>query len=120
MTEYPLHRRREKYIYDRGTTISPLYVGLRVNIYSGRKFYTKFVNKWMIGFKFGEFVWNRKLAMYKAKQLRKKKKKKKIFWNLNTFYECIDQKDFSLMVALYPLNIQLGLFVNKSKGLTLP
>lgn len=76
MTEYPLHRRREKYIYDRGTTISPLYVGLRVNIYSGRKFYTKFVNKWMIGFKFGEFVWNRKLAMYKAKQLRKKKKKK--------------------------------------------
>lgn len=76
MTEYPLHRRREKYIYDRSTTISPLYVGLRVNIYSGRKFYTKFVNKWMVGFKFGEFVWNRKLAMYKAKQLRKKKKKK--------------------------------------------
>lgn len=31
----------------------------------------------MVGFKFGEFVWNRKLAMYKAKQLRKKSKKAK-------------------------------------------
>ena len=30
----------------------------------------------MIGFKFGQFTWNRKLALYKAKQLRKKKKKK--------------------------------------------
>jgi ribosomal protein S19 len=28
----------------------------------------------MIGFKFGEFTWNRKLALYKAKQLKKKKK----------------------------------------------
>ena len=31
----------------------------------------------MIGFKFGQFTWNRKLALYKAKQLRKKKKKNK-------------------------------------------
>jgi len=30
----------------------------------------------MVGFKFGEFTWNRKLALYKAKQLRKKAKKK--------------------------------------------
>lgn len=75
MTDNPLHRKKEKYIYDRSTTISPLYVGMRVNIYSGRKFFTKFINRWMIGFKFGEFVWNRKLALYKAKQLKKKKKK---------------------------------------------
>lgn len=77
MTDNPLHRKKEIYIYDRSTTISPLYIGLRVHIYSGRKFYRKYVNKWMVGFKFGEFVWNRKLAMYKAKQLRKKSKKAK-------------------------------------------
>jgi len=29
----------------------------------------------MIGYKFGEFTWNRKLALYKAKQLKKKTKK---------------------------------------------
>ena len=31
----------------------------------------------MVGYKFGEFSWTRKLALYKAKQLKKKKKKKK-------------------------------------------
>jgi ribosomal protein S19 len=45
MTDNPLHRKKEKYIYDRSTTISPLYVGMRVNIYSGRKFFTKFINR---------------------------------------------------------------------------
>jgi len=30
----------------------------------------------MVGYKAGEFTWNRKPALYKAKQLRKKSKKK--------------------------------------------
>jgi len=30
----------------------------------------------MVGFKFGEFTWNRKIALYKAKQKKKKKKRK--------------------------------------------
>ena len=29
----------------------------------------------MVGYRFGEFTWTRKIALYKAKQLRKKKKK---------------------------------------------
>lgn len=29
----------------------------------------------MVGHRLGEFTWNRRLALYKAKQLRKKKKK---------------------------------------------
>ena len=29
----------------------------------------------MVGFRFGEFTWNKKPALYKAKQIRKKKKK---------------------------------------------
>jgi hypothetical protein len=28
----------------------------------------------MLGFRFGEFTWNKKAAIYKAKQLKKKKK----------------------------------------------
>jgi len=31
----------------------------------------------MVGYKLGEFTWNRRLALYKAKQLRKKSKKSK-------------------------------------------
>jgi hypothetical protein len=45
MTDNPLHRKKEKYIYDRSTTISSLYVGMRVHIYSGKRFYIKFVNR---------------------------------------------------------------------------
>lgn len=71
----PLHKKKEKYIYDRCTTISPIYEGMRVYIYNGKKFQTKYINRWMTGFKFGEFTWNRKLALYKAKQLKKKSKK---------------------------------------------
>jgi len=32
----------------------------------------------MVGHKFGEFTWNRRYALYKAKQLRKKNAKKNI------------------------------------------
>ena len=66
----------EKLFYNRSSIIPITYVGWSVLIYSGKKFNSKSVNKWMIGFKFGEFTWNRKVALYKAKQLRKKKKKK--------------------------------------------
>lgn len=82
MHENPLHRKKEKFIYDRGTTISPIYENILVNIHTGFKFKKKLVNRWMMGYKFGEFVWNRKLALYKAKQLKKKKKSN---WNLNKF-----------------------------------
>jgi ribosomal protein S19 len=69
-----LYKSKEKFIYDRSSTISPLFSGVQVNIYSGNRFNTKNINPWMVGFKFGEFTWNRKLALYKAKQLKKKKK----------------------------------------------
>jgi ribosomal protein S19 len=75
ITDNELHKKKEKYIFDRSSTIPKLFEGTKVNIYSGKKFYSKHINKWMIGFKFGEFTWNRKLALYKAKQLKKKKKK---------------------------------------------
>lgn len=75
MSENPLHRKKEQFIYDRQTTVSSVYDNMLVSIHSGQKFRKKLVNRWIFGYKFGEFVWNRKLALYKAKQLKKKKKK---------------------------------------------
>lgn len=62
-------------IYTRSSVVPKIFTNLLVNVYSGKKWHEKRINKWMVGFKFGEFTWNRKLALYKAKQLKKKKKK---------------------------------------------
>lgn len=66
---------KDKVIYDRHSTIPALFVGSKVKIFAGSRFHTRIVNRWMVGYKFGEFSWTRKLALYKAKQLKKKKKK---------------------------------------------
>jgi ribosomal protein S19 len=74
----PFKHALEKKIYNRSCTIPKMYIGREVFIYSGKRWHTKIINKWMVGFKFGELTWNRRLALYKAKQLRKKNKKNKI------------------------------------------
>jgi ribosomal protein S19 len=51
-----------------------MFIGSKVKIYAGMRFHSRIVNRWMVGYKFGEFSWTRKLALYKAKQLKKKKK----------------------------------------------
>ena len=65
---------KNKIIQDRASTIPNLFIGSKVRIYSGSKYHTRIINRWMVGYKFGEFSWTRKLALYKAKQLKKKKK----------------------------------------------
>lgn len=65
----------EKKIYSRSSIIPKILDKTEVKIYSGKSWFTRNINKWMTGFKFGEFTWNRKIALYKAKQLKKKKKK---------------------------------------------
>nr|QPL15906.1 ribosomal protein S19 [Strombidium sp.] len=78
LIEYnPINKMREKKIYTRSSTIPIIYFKSEVIIYSGKRWVRKKINKWMVGHKFGEFTWNRKFALYKAKQLRKKKNKKK-------------------------------------------
>jgi len=72
----PVHHTREKKIYSRSTTLPTIFIGHEVVIHSGKRWHTRRVNQWMIGYKAGEFTWNRKYALYKAKQLRKKKNKK--------------------------------------------
>lgn len=65
-----------KLIFSRGSSIPKLLVNRRAFIHTGRKFKRRFLSKWCVGFKYGSLTWNRRLAIYKAKQLRKKKVKK--------------------------------------------
>lgn len=65
----------EKNIYSRSSTIPLGFIRQYVKVHSGKKWYGRVINKWNVGFKFGELTWNRRIAMYKAKQLKKKKKK---------------------------------------------
>jgi ribosomal protein S19 len=69
----PIFKTSEKFIYDRSSKIPKILIGYNVNIYSGKIWNKRLINKWMVGFKFGEFTWNKKIALYKAKQLKKKK-----------------------------------------------
>ena len=68
---------QDKFIHERCSTITPLLSQSRLKILMGRGYIARNLSSYMIGFKFGEFTWNRKIALYKAKQLRQKKKKKK-------------------------------------------
>lgn len=70
----PINKMREKKIHTRSSTLPITYLKSEILIYSGKRWNRKYVNRWMIGHKIGEFTWNRKYALYKAKQLKKKKK----------------------------------------------
>lgn len=64
-----------KRIWNKSSHLPFMFLRHKVHIYSGKKWITKLVSRWLIGFRAGEFSWNRRLALYKAKQLRKKNKK---------------------------------------------
>ena len=70
-----IHHSSAKKIWNRSSKIPITFLKFEILIHTGRKLKTKIVNKWMVGYKVGEFTWNRKPALYKAKQLRKKTKK---------------------------------------------
>jgi ribosomal protein S19 len=71
-----VYHTREKRMYGRGSVIPTAFLNYEILIHSGKRWHCKKVNRWMIGFKIGEFTWNRRYALFKAKQLRKKNKKK--------------------------------------------
>lgn len=68
---------QDKFLFERSSVITPLLTSSRIKIYNGKSYIPRMFSPYAIGFKLGEFTWNRKVALYKAKQLRKKKKKKK-------------------------------------------
>lgn len=67
----------EKTVWNRSSTIPVTYRGQTAVIYNGKNFTKKRINRWLVGYKFGEFTWNRKYALYKAKAKKKNKGKKK-------------------------------------------
>ena len=69
-----VYHNSEKKIYTRSSTIPTGFTSYEVTIHNGTKWSTKRINRWMVGYKFGEFTWNRKYALYKAKSKKKKKK----------------------------------------------
>ena len=69
-----LHGVKEKKIQDRSSVVPFTFVGLRVRIYNGKTWKKKLITRWMVGFRFGEFSLTRRVALYKAKQKKKKKK----------------------------------------------
>lgn len=69
-----VYHNSEKKIYNRSSNIPNVFRSYEVFIHSGKRWYSKRVNRWMVGYKFGEFTWNRKYAIYKAKSKKKKKK----------------------------------------------
>ena len=71
----PYFKEGEKFIYSRSSIIPHIFIGVNLYIHSGKKWRHRNVTHWRVGFKFGEFTWNRRIAVYKAKQLRKKKLK---------------------------------------------
>ena len=72
-----VHLAGDKKIKNRSSTVPITLLRKDTMTYTGKRWIFRRVNRWMVGFKFGEFTWNRKYALYKAKQMRKKNKKKK-------------------------------------------
>jgi len=70
-----LFKTADKFIYSRSSTIPGAFSELSLLIHTGKNWHTRSLSQWTVGFKFGELTWNRRLALYKAKQMRKKKKK---------------------------------------------
>ncbi len=71
---HSIYQNAEKKIYNRGSTIPFTYWFREIIIHNGKNFKIKYASRWMIGFKFGCFTWNRKYALYKSKKKKKKKK----------------------------------------------
>jgi len=61
-----------KNLFERGTIVPKCFVNEKIFLHSGKTLRRRYVNRWMVGFMAGEFVWTRKKAIYKAKQVRKK------------------------------------------------
>ena len=63
-------------IFSRNSTILKEFVGLHFKVYNGCRFFNVFVTEQLIGYKFGEFSYTRRLS-HNIHINKKKKKKKK-------------------------------------------
>ena len=63
--ENPFKQYSEKKLFSRDSVIPSTFCNHTVKVHSGKVFKTFTINKWKVGFKFGEFTWNRRYASYK-------------------------------------------------------
>ena len=70
--ENSLHNSKKRYIKSKASRIAPILTKKVIYIHGGKLFHKRLINRWMVGYRFGEFVWTRKVAIYKVKQQKKK------------------------------------------------
>ena len=70
----PINKSSERTIFSRSSSIPKVFLNTKIFIHKGKGYSSKYINQYMIGFRFGNFTWNRKIAFYKNKQIKKKKK----------------------------------------------
>jgi ribosomal protein S19 len=65
-----LLRKDKKFFYlkKKNNVILPEFVGIKVNVYNGKRFFEIQVNPTMVGYKFGAFIFTRKLHVFKTKR----------------------------------------------------
>jgi ribosomal protein S19 len=54
-------KKSEVYVWSRRSVVTPPFIGKRVAVYNGRKFFSFLVRPSMLGFKFGEFSVTKKI-----------------------------------------------------------
>jgi len=64
----PLYHITEKKFFTRSSVIPTFFYKSKILIYTGKKWVKRWVTLWMVGYKLGEFTWNRKLPLYKKKR----------------------------------------------------
>jgi len=72
ITSNPVYNNIVKKIFSGASIVTTAFIGYEVFIYSGLKWLSRFISRWSVGLKLGSLVWNRKIALYKSKQLKKK------------------------------------------------
>jgi small subunit ribosomal protein S19 len=58
--------------WSRRSTVLPLWVGKRVDLYNGQRFVSLIIRPFMIGHKLGEYVYTRKKCIHKKKTQKRK------------------------------------------------
>ena len=74
LNDNPIHINKKRNLNSRNSQIPITFSNLLISTYNGKNFHKRQLTRWAVGYKFGELSWTRKPALYKAKQLKKKKK----------------------------------------------
>lgn len=62
-------------IWSRRSVILPIFVGHTFDVYNGQKFISLLVRDYMVGYKFGDFIFTRRMNLNSKLFAAKKKKK---------------------------------------------